>query len=111
MALTKAHNRMVSGSSVNAVDYGAVGDGTTDDTAALQAAITAASGSSLIIPDGNYLVTSKITLSGCTIFGYGAKITSTVSSDTTLSGNTSNIKIYGLEVEGLGNSCFWRNSD
>jgi|TARA_R110000796_G_C14543418_1_gene433143 hypothetical protein len=106
MALTKAHNRMVSGSSVNAVDYGAVGDGTTDDTAALQAAITAASGSSLIIPDGNYLVTSKITLSGCTIFGYGAKITSTVSSDTTLSGNTSNIKIYGLEVEGLGNSSY-----
>jgi hypothetical protein len=34
MALTKAHNRMIAGSAVNVVDFGAVGDGTTNDTAA-----------------------------------------------------------------------------
>jgi hypothetical protein len=106
MALTKAHSRMIAGSYINALDYGAVGDGVTDDTAALQAAITAASGSSLVIPDGNYLVSSTITLSGCTIFGYGAKITSTVSAGVTFSGSVSNIKIYGLEIQGLGNSSY-----
>ena len=37
MALTKAHNRMIAGSYVNVLDYGAVGDGVTNATAALGA--------------------------------------------------------------------------
>lgn len=64
MALTKIHNRMVEGDSVNVVDYGATGDGTTDDTAAIQSAITAAanSGQSVFFPNGTYYVTSTITI-------------------------------------------------
>lgn len=48
---------------VNVKDFGAVGDGVTDDTAAIQAAITAMSPwGTLIIPEGVYKTTSTITL-------------------------------------------------
>ena len=65
MALTKAHNRMIADSAINVKDFGAVGDGVNDDTAAIQAAIDAAednNGDLVFIPAGIYLVTSPIKL-------------------------------------------------
>ena len=42
MALTKTHNRMIEGSILNVVDFGAKGDGINNDTEAIQAAVNAA---------------------------------------------------------------------
>jgi len=58
MALTKSANRMITGASANVLDYGAVGDGVTDDTAAFNSALTAAQ--RLHIPKGKYVITSSL---------------------------------------------------
>ena len=61
MSLTKVSYSMIAGDAINALDYGATGDGTTNDTAAIQAAINAALGSAsgtLWLPKGTYAVTS-----------------------------------------------------
>ena len=51
----------------NVRDYGAVGDGVADDTAAIQSCITAAGANSTIFwPAGKYLVTSKLTMTSDT---------------------------------------------
>tara|TARA_Y100000385_G_scaffold290955_1_gene366292 strand:- start:635 stop:1897 length:1263 start_codon:yes stop_codon:yes gene_type:complete len=70
MALTKAHNRMITGAPVNVLDFGAVGDGVTDDTAAIQAAldyakditIGSAVGAEVFMPSGHYIISSTIIL-------------------------------------------------
>jgi hypothetical protein len=66
---------------VSVKDFGAVGDGTTNDTAAIQAAINAclASGSALYVPSGSYRLTSQVNVAlytgvpgrGLIIYGEG----------------------------------------
>lgn len=53
MSLTKVHNRMINKIGVSVKDFGAVGDGVTDDTAAIQAAINAGD-QAVIFPPGDY---------------------------------------------------------
>jgi hypothetical protein len=58
MALTKVSFSMINGASVNVLDFGATGDGSTNDTAAIQAAIdfASASGKSVYFPAGTYSI-------------------------------------------------------
>ena len=56
------------GDTVSAKDYGAIGDGTTDDTAAIQAAID--TGNNVFIPNGTYLITSTLNIEDrITVYG------------------------------------------
>ena len=63
MSLTKVSYSMISNAPINVADYGAVGDGVTDDTAAFNAAIAYANAlvsPKLTINNGTYLVSSTI---------------------------------------------------
>jgi hypothetical protein len=77
--------------------YGAKGDGATDDTAAIQAAITAAEALTnnrgvVFLPDGVYLISSALTINRCiTFMGNGA-------STVIVNAGTGN----AIEVDGLG---------
>lgn len=65
MSLTKVSYSMILGAPINVLDYGAVGDGVTNDTAAINAAILACqaeSQTSLFFPTGIYRIQSTIIL-------------------------------------------------
>lgn len=61
MTLTKVSYSMISSAPKSVLDFGAVGDGVTDDTAALQAALT--SGQSIVgVPGATYLISASLTM-------------------------------------------------
>lgn len=100
MALTKASFSMISGAFANVKDFGATGDGTTDDTAAIQAAINYAQNNivppgltvpsfgpgTVYFPAGAYKVTDQLLVSykisvvgeGQTEYSYGSRLFQTV---------------------------------
>ena len=84
MALTKATNRMIDGAKINVRDFGAVGDGVTDDTVAIRAAIVAAelqndpsgvvSGTLVLNPGDRYLISDTLQVYNISIEGNGCVI-------------------------------------
>ena len=69
MSLTKVTYSMIDGTPANVLDFGAVGDGVTDDTAAIQAAIDSAK--AIFLPEGTYIVTTITLDAEQTMFGSG----------------------------------------
>ena len=65
MGLTRVTYAMIEGAVVNVLDYGAVGDGSTDDTAAIQAALDAGS-NTVYLPAGTYRVSDSIAVNSNT---------------------------------------------
>jgi len=63
-------------SSLNVRDYGAVGDGVTDDTTAIQRALDAktATGCTVFVPDGVYLIQTITVKSNTTLTGSAAAV-------------------------------------
>lgn len=91
---------------INVRSYGAKGDGVTDDTAAIQAAITAGAATrrSIVLPAGTYRTTAPLTLpSNSTLIGYGAKIlfdNDNANDSVIVVSGVSHVSISGLEVDG-----------
>lgn len=73
MSLTKAYPRMMEADFLSVKDFGAVGDGTTDDLAAFNSAIAAgiAQKKAIILPAGTYRLSATLNVSGCSMLGAG----------------------------------------
>lgn len=79
-------------------DFGAVGDGIVDDTAAIQAAINAViipTGGTLYFPNGTYKITAKLTVP----FSGGWRIYGQSRNGTILKQFTNNTRIFSLESD------------
>lgn len=95
--------------SVSITDFGAVGDGTTDDTAAINAAIAAlpAYGGTIEVGYGSFLHTSTITVGKRVLFvGQGTAIVNGRSASeflksSSISGNGFNLAADGITIEGV----------
>ena len=67
---------MTSGASVNVLDFGATGDGVTDDTVAIQAAIDVCANQELYFPKGTYNISSTLNVTGRRISLSGGSVNS-----------------------------------
>lgn len=81
-------------------EFGAVGDGVTDDTDAINNAFNSGAGT-VFFPKGTYYITGHITPKGNTfIYGYGATVKSKDYTSNITIDNQDNIVIAGLAVDG-----------
>ena len=90
---------------VNVKEFGAVGDGVHDDTAAFNSAM-AGGNKTVFIPRGTYLVTDTVNIESGTIIECEGTITHKVNTgnykSTFEAHNASNIEIHGVKMVGTG---------
>lgn len=91
---------------VSVKDFGAVGDGVADDTAAIQAAVNAAGG--VYFPEGTYLVSAQINVSSNnSLYGNGDAVIAPYGAynGTCFRGdNVSNVRFDGLRFDGFNST-------
>jgi hypothetical protein len=85
--------------SVSVKDFGATGDGVTDDTSAIQAALDSGA-SNIYIPEGTYNVSSTLNITSSINLKGNGIIQQTVSGITTIYITVSNVSIDGISVYG-----------
>lgn len=99
---------------LNVREFGAKGDNSTDDTAAIQSAINvaqAASGGMVYFPQGNYIVSNELLITGNSVIlegqatsgniGGGSRIITTSTTKDVIRVSTVNQSVSGFEVHGL----------
>lgn len=106
MSLTKVTYSMIEGSSISVLDFGATGDGVTNDTTAIQAAVTALTqGQTLYFPVGEYVIGQIIFdgKSNVTVAAYGARFALTGdNAGFVVKGVCDNITVLGGVITGDG---------
>jgi hypothetical protein len=81
-------------------DYGAVGDGVTNDSAAIQSALN--SGLPLLIPQNTYLISATVSIpTGAFIFGYGFKSKLLTTSNITMLRITQALDVANITIESI----------
>ena len=88
------------GDTVSVKDFGAVGDGMVDDTAAIQLAITAGANKTIYIPAGTYVVTALTVSSPCRLFGEGVLKKTTASNTAFLTIAANDVDVENLVLLG-----------
>ena len=102
MTLTKVSNSMIEGMYLNVLDFGAVGNGIVDDTAAFLNAVAAlpATGGTIYVPDAaGYLITSSIECAVPVLWKIG---NTTITAN--LTGYLFNLQANRSAIEGAANS-------
>lgn len=92
---------------LSVTSYGATGDGTTNDTAAITAALTAAAGGLLVFPEGTYAVTELTISQAVRIIGYGATLVplTQTAAQAIVKVTTSDVVIENLAFDGQNKNC------
>jgi hypothetical protein len=92
MALTKVTNSMIVGAYINVKDFGATGDGSTNDTVAIQAALdSATAGGVVYFPPGQYRIARNIGTND----RWGVKVTN---SNVTIKGDQAYFRRFNTDI-------------
>lgn len=110
MSLTKVSFSMIQGAVINVLDFGATGNGSTDDTAAIQAALNSiATSGTVFFPAGTYIASILSLPKSCSLVGAGYSSTTlklknnaTSNTDFLTTNYQNNVKISDIFFDGNG---------